>query len=116
MSDPASTPETPSAFDLKLAELQAKFPDAEVEVLSSKRAGRMIVRTPDEAMYSKFTSDSDGRLKAVQAATALCRRCILWPDLAVVDALFMRYPGLSTRITDTLLEKAGAGDAITLGK
>jgi hypothetical protein len=40
----------------------------------------------------------------------------LWPSLDELDALFARKPGLVARIVDKLLDKAGAGDEVTLGK
>lgn len=120
MNTPAPLPESAvdvaekelAAFDALLADLQAKFPDAEVEAYTYS-GGRLILRTPDEGSFSQWM---DNRAKPVQAAGALCRRCILHPSTAVVDLLFKRKPGLSQRIGDVLLEKAGAGEAITLGK
>jgi hypothetical protein len=105
----------PTAFDSILADLQAKHPDAEVEPLNYA-GGRMIVRTPDEGSYAKFITDSGDSTKRAQAAKALARRCILWPSLDELDALFARKPGLVARIVDKLLDKAGAGDEVTLGK
>lgn len=105
----------PTAFDSILAELQAKYPDAEVEPLNYS-SGRMIVRTPDEGRYARFITDSGDATKRAQAAKSLARGCILWPSLDEVDVLFTRKPGLVARIVDKLLDKAGAGDEVTLGK
>lgn len=104
-----------SSFDDTLAALQAKFPDAEVESLTYS-GGRMIVRTPDEVAYARWLADSAEKGKLSAAAGALCRRSILWPSTDVIDALFRRKPALSLRIVDKLLEKAGGGDEIALGK
>lgn len=105
-------------FDRLLAEFSAANPLSEVEALTYHVAGggRMIVKTPDDGTYSKFLAESSDRAKSAQAATAMCRRCILWPDLATVDSLFRRKPGLSMRIADKLLDKAGAADEVALGK
>ncbi len=103
------------AFDSILADFQAKLPDAEVEALNHA-GGRMVVRTPDEGSYARFLADSGDAAKRAAAAKAICRRCILWPSLDEVDALFARKPGLVSRIVDKLMDKAGAGDEVTLGK
>lgn len=121
MSEPASNPapSDPAAdlsFDRLLADFQSRFPDADVEALRYG-GGRMIVRTPDEATYSQFVATTaTDRSKTAPATAALCRRCILWPDAAVVDALFARKPALAARIADKLLDKAGAAEEISLGK
>jgi hypothetical protein len=104
--------EKPSEFDRALAEAQAKYPDAEVEAYTYS-GGRLILRTPDEGAFAKFM---DERAKPVQAAGALCRRCVLWPALDTMEALFRRKPGLPQRIADKLLDKAGAGEEIELAK
>ena len=110
MSDPAS-----QSFDEILAALAAKYPDAEVESLTYS-GGRMIVRTPDEVAYARWLADSTDRTKLAAAAQALCLRCVLHPSTDAVKVLFVRKPALPLRIVDKLLEKAGGGDEIALGK
>ncbi len=102
----------PAAFDSILADLKAKFPDAEVEPYTYS-GGSLVLRTPDEAAFSYWM---DNRAKSVQAAGALCRACVLWPDRATLDILLRKKPGISQRIADVLLGKAGAGEEIALGK
>lgn len=107
--------DAPSEFDILLADLTAKHPNDDVEPLRYA-GGRMIVRTPDEGTYAQFVTMSGEPSKRLLAMTTLCRRCILWPSLDVVDGIFARKPGLALRISDKLADKAGAGDEIILGK
>ncbi len=100
------------AFERILSDLQTKHPDAEVEPYHYS-GGRLILRTPDEPSFMQFM---DNRAKAAQAGKVLAMRCTLYPEPAVIETLFRRKPGLSQRIADKLLEKAGAGEEITLGK
>ncbi len=102
-------------FDSSLAEFSAKFPNGDVEPLTYS-GGRMIVRTPDDGTYARFLTESDDATKRHAATVNLCRQCILSPDLATVDALFRRKPGLVHAIGAKLLTKAGVGEEITLGK
>ncbi len=117
MPDPAPTPAPieADAFATILRDLQAKHPEAEVES-SECSLGKFIVRTPDEGSYSAFMALNGEPTKKVQAAMALCRRCILWPSLPVVDGWFGKKPGLSRPIADLLLVKAGAAEELITGK
>ncbi len=101
-----------AAFDALLADLSAKHPDADVEPFHYS-GGRLILRTPDEGQFSYWM---DNRAKAVQAAGALCRGCVLYPSTPVLDALFRKKPGISQRIADRLLEKAGFAEDVNKGK
>ncbi len=114
MSDPAAVQKV-DPFDAILADLSAKNPDNEVEPITYA-GGRVIVRTPDEGAYAKWLADSGEKGKLAPAAKAFARRCILWPEPASVDDLFARKPALPLSIVNKLIEKAGGGDEVRLGK
>lgn len=121
MQDPASIPAASLApsvdpIDAILADLKAKHPLYELEIYTSGILGRMILKSPDEGDCSLWYAERDNAAKTVQNANALCRRCILYPAIPVVDEVFRKKPLVGQPISLRLIKMAGIDDEIKLGK
>lgn len=113
--DPAAFPPFADPIGDILAKFVAKYPDSDV-TLHKCSLGQFIARTPDEGTFSKFMVDNAEQRQKVQAAVALCKASLCYPEPLVLSGWFSRKPGLALRIADVLIEKAGALETIEAGK
>ena|SRR5579864_1226861 len=70
-------------------------------------ADSVVVRLPSRFEYRKWQAEMLDEKKRVDAAEGLLFPCIVWPDQAARDSMFMARPGLLTTFTSDLLELAG---------
>lgn len=68
----------------------------------------VICKAPDRAQFERFTAKlSENRNNTGPIREKLCRDVIVHPELAEVDALFDRRPGLITTFSNQISEIAG---------
>jgi hypothetical protein len=97
------------AIDAKmLADLKEKFGDLTKYKLSGYE---VICRDPNDADFDKFQSELIDKTKRPYAMRGLFRACCVHPDVAAVDDMLTKKPGLAFTFGSKLAEKAGLGEA-----
>lgn len=85
----------PKATDEVIAEVKAKNPGVELEVISHPTyPDECIARTPTRAELRMYLARLNNPSEAAAANEFLVESCVLWPDAAGRAAVFERRPGL----------------------
>lgn len=100
-----------------IAELKSKFQGVDMALITAPDGSELVVRAPDKTTYNMFMADvtNERKDKAV-SMEAYAKRCVVYPDRAIVDSLFTRYPAFSANIAKHLNEMAGSVDELDVKK
>lgn len=100
-----------------IAELKSRFPGVEMALFEAPNGTEMVVRAPDRSTYNMFIADVMNEKKDRSVAmAAYALRCCVYPDKAVVNELFDRYPAFPGLIANQLSEMAGSGSELDVKK
>lgn len=92
--------------DQLIADLKAKYPDAELHVIGNE-FGRVVVRGPSEEEWARFTDEYvDPSLRRVATRTLL-NACVVYPDAKAFQAMIAKRPGLANTFGNELAEIGG---------
>lgn len=94
-----------------IEELKAKHPGQKLVQLEGAGA-TVVVRPPTKAEFDKFRAHMDDERRRPKALEYLFRGTVVYPEVAAVEALIDRLPGLSVRFGAEVLELAGAVQAV----
>jgi hypothetical protein len=91
-----------------IEKLKADHSGHELRLVKCPDDTELVVKSPDKTVYNMFMSDvtNEKKDKAV-SMEAYAKRCVVYPDRALVDTLFMRYPAFPANIAGLLNEMAG---------
>ena len=68
----------------------------------------VVVKSPDKGVYEGFIATYGGVKKAA-AAYDFAIACVVMPEATLLPALLSAYPGVATKLADTLVVMGGAG-------
>jgi hypothetical protein len=98
----------------RLAQLRTSYPSAELGEIVKEVDGdtyRFTVKCPGRPEWQEFRTLANSERSRPQALETLARRCVIEPDAAGLDAIFLKKPALAEAVGGRLVDMAGGGDA-----
>lgn len=103
------------ASDDVIAQIKAKYPNAELMELSSPSA-TVIAKVPGLGETRQLRESTQDPKMAGKANEVFVRSCILWPDQVEVQQLLEHRPGLIEAWSPALAEASGMREEIKVKK